>query len=107
MPYSTPRKDSCCIACCIILFASLQVTHILKDVFMKETPLMMCLNVSPASSDFREETLQLLEQMSLPQKLRSAGAHRYETLFVVTWSEMRHDLQLLLSHSLEMLEQPS
>ena len=54
----------------------LQVIHILKDVFVEGTRLSVCLNVSPASKDFCDETLQLLEQMSLPQKLGSAGTQR-------------------------------
>ena len=54
----------------------------LKDVFTEGTHLSLCLNVSPASKDFCDETLQLLEQMSLPQKLGSAGTQRYVTLQV-------------------------
>ena len=63
-------------------FEWLQVTNMLKDVFVEGTHLSMCLNVSPASKDFCDETLQLLEQMSLPQKLGSAGTQRCVTLQV-------------------------
>ncbi len=59
----------------------LQVTHILKDVFAEGTHLSLCLNASPASKDFRGETLQLLEQLSLPQKPRSVAPFRYEPCF--------------------------
>ena len=67
--------------CCLLRYCgeSLQVTRILKDVFVEGTRLSVCLNVSPASKDLCDETLQLLEQMSLPQKLGSAGTQRYVT----------------------------
>ena len=53
----------------------------LKDVFVGQTHLGLCLNVSPLATDFCGETLQLLEQLSLPRGgSRMPGLSRYESL---------------------------
>ncbi len=63
---------------------------------MEGTHLSMCLNVSPASKDFCGETLQLLEQLSLPQKQRS---DRYVPLLTAPRIALHHDRQVLHGHS--------
>ncbi len=80
------RCSCCCwmksLALCILHDGAdlLQVTHILKDVFVEEASLALCINLSPAAEDFCEETLQLLEDLSLPLKQRSSAHLRYEIM---------------------------
>ena len=62
----------------------LQVTHIMKDVFVEGASLALCINLSPAAIDFREETLQLLEELSLPLKQHSSAPLRYELMLMAT-----------------------